>query len=137
MEIVRLGNGGDPQIAAGSLKRVNSFNVAPITIVATASAGTTMDTQAYKNYEWFNVAQTSAGTDFITLPAAPVGTVLMFYAISACKVQGTASDTINGVAPTTDITLAAGSISEIIRTTATTWVLTHRTTAGVITAPVA
>ena len=137
MEIVRLGNGGDPQIAAGSLKRVNSYNVAPTTIVATASAGTTMDTQAYKNYEWFNVAQTSAGTDFITLPAAPVGTEFKFYAISACKVQGTASDTINGVAPATDITLAAGSLSTIIRVTSTAWLLLHQASNGAVTAPVA
>jgi hypothetical protein len=137
LEIYRIGNGGDGAIHAGSLKRANSFNVAPTTLVATASTGTTMDVNSHKNYEWYNVAQTSAGTDFITLPASPIGTVFVFYAISACKVQGTASDTINGVAPSTDITLPAGSRSEIVRNTATTWTLTQYSAAGAVTAPIA
>src|SRR5690348_4761617 len=103
MEIYRSGNGGKPSIDAGSLKRVNAFNVYPSTIVATASTGTNLPLTHLDNYEWFNVAQTSAGTDFITLPAAPVGSVIKLFAISACKVQGQGSDTINGVAPSTDI----------------------------------
>jgi len=136
MEIYRSGNGGKPSIDAGSLKRVNSFNVYPSTIVATASTGTNLSKSLLDNYEWFNVAQTSAGTDFITLPDAPIGTVIVFYAISACKVQGQGSDTINGVAPSTDITMAAGSRSTLVKNTATAWTLTHVAANGAVTAPV-
>lgn len=135
MEIYRSGNGGKPSIDAGSLKRVNSFNVYPSTLVATATTGTTMAKTLLDNYEWFNVAQTSAATDFLTLPDAPIGSVVVLYAISACKVQGGASDTINGVAPTTDITLAAGSVSYLRRTTATAWILTQHSAAGVASSP--
>ncbi|HEY0751935.1 MAG TPA: hypothetical protein VGD26_12315 [Chitinophagaceae bacterium] len=136
MEIYRSGNGGKPSIDAGSLKRVNSFNVYPSTIVATASTGTTMSRNLIDNYEWFNVAQTSAATDFITLPDCPVGTVIKMYAVSACKVQGQGSDTINGVAPTTDITLAADSVSTLTKTSATAWVLLQQSSAGAVTAPI-
>jgi hypothetical protein len=135
MEIYRSGNGGKPTIDAGSLKRVNSFNVYPSTIVATASTGTNLLRSYLDNYEWFNVAQTSAGTDFITLPDAPVGTVIKLYAVSACKVQGQGSDTINGVAPSTDITLAAASVSTLTKVTSTAWVLVQQSSAGVQSAP--
>jgi hypothetical protein len=135
MEIYRSGNGGKPTIDAGSLKRVNSFNVYPSTIVATASTGTNLLRSYLDNYEWFNVAQTSAGTDFITLPDAPVGTVIKLYAVSACKVQGQGSDTINGVAPSTDITLAAASVSTLTKVTSTAWVLEQQSSAGVQSAP--
>jgi hypothetical protein len=137
MEIYRMGNGGKPSIDAGSLKRVNSFNVYPTTIVALASTGYTMPKTLTDNYEWFNVAQTSTGTDFITLPDSAVGTTIVLYAISACKVQGANSDTINGVAPATDITLAAGSRSHLVRNTATTWTLVQISSVGATTAPVA
>lgn len=135
MEIYRSGNGGKPTIDAGSLKRVNSFNVYPHTVVATATTGTNLSKALLDNYEWFNVAQTSAGTDFITLPDAPIGTTIKLYAVSACKVQGQGSDTINGVAPSTDISLAAGSISTLTKTTASAWVLMQQSSAGVVTAP--
>ena len=135
MEIYRSGNGGKPNIDAGSLKRVNAFNVYPSTIVATATTGTNLPKTHLDNYEWFNVAQTSAATDFITLPDAAIGAVVVLYAVSACKVQGQASDTINNVAPTTDITLAAGSVSYLRRTTATAWILTQHSSAGVASSP--
>jgi hypothetical protein len=137
MEIYRSGNGGKPNIDAGSLKRVNSFNVYPSTIVATATTGTDLERKHLDNYEWFNVAQTSAATDFITLPDAPVGAVVVLYAVSACKVQGQGSDTINGVAPTTDITLAAGSVSYLRKVSATAWILNQHSSAGVASSPVA
>lgn len=136
MEIYRSGNGGKPSIDAGSLKRVNAFNVYPSTIVATASTGTNLPLTHLDNYEWFNVAQTSAGTDFITLPAAAVGSVIKLYAISACKVQGQGSDTINNVAPSTDITLAAGSVSTLTKVSATAWLLVQQSSVGAVTAPV-
>ena len=120
---------------AGSLKRVNAFNVYPSTIVALATTGYTLPITFLDNYEWFNVAQTSAGTDFITLPAAPVGAVIKLYAISACKVQGQGSDTINGVAPSTDITLAADSVSTLTKTTSAKWVLIQQAASGAVTAP--
>jgi hypothetical protein len=135
MEIYRSGNGGKPTIDAGSLKRVNSFNVFPSTVVATATTGTNLSRALIDNYEWFNVAQTSAGTDFITLPDCPIGTVINLYAVSACKVQGQGSDTINNVAPTTDITLAASSVSLLRKTTATAWILTQHSNAGVASSP--
>lgn len=135
MEIYRSGNGGKPSIDAGSLKRVNSFNVHPSTIVATAGAGATIPRTLIDNYEFVNVAQTSLATDRINLPAdAPTGTVLKLYAISACGLFGSGSDTINGVA--TIVTLAAGSISTVTKTVAGKWVLLQQAASGAVTAPV-
>lgn len=135
MEIYRSGNGGKPSIAAGSLKRVNSFNVYHSTITATAGAGTTIDRNLIDNYEFINAAQTSLATDRINLPSgAPVGTVLKIYAISACGLFGSDSETINGVA--TIVTLAAGSISTVTKTTSGAWVLLQQAASGAVSAPV-
>jgi hypothetical protein len=127
------GDSDYPNITPG-VKNINSGNVYPSTISATAS-GTTFDISLLSNYDHFNVAQTSAGTDFISLPTSiAVGTVIKLYAISACKVEAT-SGTINGVAATTDITLAAGSLSTLQKVTSTAWILTQLAAAGTVSAP--
>jgi hypothetical protein len=133
-EIVNLYNGGKKTRKTGVVK-INSRNVYPSTITATASPGTNLGIDLIGSYEHFRVAQTSAGTDFITLPDAPIGTVIELFAISACKVQGQGSDTINGVAPSTDITLAANSLSILRKTGTATWILTQYSSAGVVSGP--
>jgi hypothetical protein len=133
-QIINLFDGGRKSRKKGVVN-VNSRNVYPTTIVATATTGTNLGLQLIDGYERFNVAQTSAATDFITLPDAPVGTLIEFYAVSACKVQGQGSDTINNVAPSTDITLAAASLSILRKTTTTAWILTQYSAAGVATGP--
>jgi hypothetical protein len=122
-----------PNINSGTVN-VNSGNVYGSNIVATAS-GTTFDISLLSNYDWFNVAQTSAGTDFISLPASiPVGTCIYLYAVSACKVEALTM-TINGVAASTDITLAASSLSLLRKTTSTTWILNQFAANGTPSAP--
>lgn len=136
MEIYRTGNGGDPGIDAGSLKRVNSFNVYPITIVATASAGTALGRVLTKNYEFFNVAQTSAGTDLVILPDCPSGTVIHFYAISTVAIKAGANGsglTINNGADTASLTVAATQLARFQKTTATNWVASIVSSANALT----
>jgi len=133
-KVINLYDSGNRNIRKGIVK-VNSRNVYPSTITATASTGTNLSITLLDSYEHFRVAQTSAGTDFITLPDAPIGTVLELFATSACKVQGQGSDTINGVAPSTDITLAANSLSILRKTGTATWILTQYSAAGAVTAP--
>lgn len=134
-KILNLFNSGKKSIKTGVVN-VNSSNVYPSTVVATPTTGTKLGLELIDAYERFNVAQTGAGTDFITLPNAPVGTKIELYALSACKVEGQGSDTINGVAPTTDITLAANSLSILRKTSATAWILTQYSSAGAVTAPI-
>lgn len=125
MNFWRSGNGGDPGIDAGSLKVANSFNVYPITVVATASAGTSLARNLTKNYEFFNVAQTSAPTDLVILPDCPIGTVLHFYAISAVAIKAGATGsglTINGGADSATLSVAATQLARFQKTTSTNWV---------------
>jgi hypothetical protein len=132
MEIYRSGNGGKPSIDAGSLKRVNSYNVYPSTVVATATTGTAMNRNLIDNYEYFNVAQTSADTDFILLPDCPVGTVIQFYAISACKVKAGADAsglTINGGADTALVVLEAATLYNLEKVTSANWIFSAGTSA--------
>lgn len=133
-KIINLFNSGKKSVKTGVVN-INARNVYPTTIVATPTTGTTMGLELLDGYDAFTIAQTSAGTDFITLPNAPVGTNIELYAVSACKVQGANSDTINGVAPTTDISIAAGAIAVLRRNTETTWKLTHIASNGALTAP--
>ncbi len=133
MEIIRRGNGGDPQIASGSLKRVNSYNVAPTPLVATASEGTLLDSQAYKNYEFFTVTQTSAGTDVIRIPdSLPVGTELRFQATAAFSIgcPTGSSVTLNNVAAPAIAAIPINTTAVILKVSATRIVLTDITTLG-------
>jgi hypothetical protein len=128
------GDSDYPNLTPG-VKNINAGNVYGSTLVALATTGLTFDISLLSNYDWFNVAQTSAGTDFISLPASiAVGTVIKLYAISACKVEATGGN-INGIAATTDITLAAASLSTLQKVTSTNWVLTQLSSAGAVTAP--
>lgn len=129
-----LASDTDPNIQPGMVM-VNSLNVAPSTVVATPTTGTTFNIALLSNYDFFNVAQTGNANDFISLPAAiPIGTVLHFYAISACKVEAVSS-TINGISSATDITMPAGSVSILRKLTATAWVLSQISSAGVMSGP--
>lgn len=136
MELYRSGSGGDPQIAAGSLKRVNSYNVSPITVTATASAGTALDSQIYKNYEFFNTAQTSAGTDRIVLPAGlPVGTELWFSAASAHVIAAGTGETVNGGTDGQAVAVAANGLIRFLKRSSTAWIANAFTSAGAISNP--
>jgi hypothetical protein len=134
-KIINLFNSGKKSVKTGVVK-VNSRNVYPTTIVATAS-GTSLGIELFDGYEFFNVAQTSASTDFVRLPDAEVGTVIELFAVSACKVDASGSQTINGVANTTDITLPINTLSRLEKISATRWILTQFSTAGAVSSPIA
>ena len=127
------GDSDYPSLLPG-IKKVNSYNVYPSTLSA-ASSGLTFDVSLLQNYDYFVVAQTGAGTDYISLPdSIAVGTEIHLYATSACKVEAL-SGTINGVAATTDITLAANSLSRLVKVASGKWILTQYAAAGTVSAP--
>lgn len=132
-------NGGYPQIQRG-LKLVNSLNLAPVTIVATA-AGTQLTSNDIDNYELFTAAQTSAGTDLILLPnvaQAPIGTKVFFAAASIARIKAGANGsglTINGAADTTSVPLVVGGLAEFTKMSATNWGCQQISSAGVISSP--
>ncbi len=135
LEIYRSGSGGDPNIDAGSLKRATSFNVYPSTITAVASTGTALGPTHYKNYEFFNVAQTSASSDFILLPSAPIGTVMHFQAVSAFSIKAGADSsglTINGAADTAVLAVPAAGVARLQKATSTNWIASVVTSAGAL-----
>lgn len=143
-KIYNLRNNGDGSVIFG-LRQVNSYNVFPATITATA-AGTTISYNSWNNYDWFNVAQTSASTDSIFLPvalgpaapgiaAAPIGAEFHVYAVSAfaIKIIPASGVLINGVAT---VTCTAGSHGVLTRTSATTWTFGMYSNVGAFSAPV-
>jgi hypothetical protein len=136
-KIINLFNSGKKSVKTGVVN-VNSRNVYPTTLVALPTTGLALGIDLIDGYEHFNVAQTSAGTDFLTLPVGcPVGTVIEFFAVSACKVEAPGSETINGVANTTDITMPINTFSALRKVSTTRWILTQYSTAGAISAPIA
>ena len=143
--ISNVRNDGNPAVTTGP-KKVNSLNVYPLNFVATASPGTPLTGNFTANYDFFNVAQTSAATDLIVFSEVlapngqsvlPVGTVLYLYCVSACKVIGAGTNTFNGGTTVQGITMAAGSLYEYVKTTATAWIVGAYSAAGAFTAPVA
>jgi hypothetical protein len=134
-KVINTRNNGNPGIRYGEVL-VNSKNVYPSTVTATATASTTAITLPLLDaYEFFTGVQTSAATDKIALPAsAPVGTEIVIHAVSSFGVIKSGSDTINGVA--TIVTIAAAATAKILKVTSTAWVLTHIGSDGALTAPV-
>jgi len=143
-KIYNLRNNGDGSVLFG-LRQVNSYNVFPTTVTATA-AGTTISYNSFNNYDWFNVAQTGAATDSVFLPvalgpsapgiaAAPVGAEFHVFAISsfAIKIIPASGVLINGVAV---VTCTAGSHGVLTRTGALTWTFGMYSSVGAFTAPV-
>lgn len=136
MRFYNVRTGGQPSITLG-IKSAGSWNVAPSNLVAT-SAGTQMTISDIDNYEFFNAAQTSAATDLILLPtAAPVGTVINFFCVSACKVKAVAGTGIgtNGGTDAQGITLVANGLARFQRVSASNWIVTAFTSAGAVSAP--
>lgn len=135
--ISNVRNDGNPAVTTGP-RKVNSYNVSPANFVATASPGTVITNKDIANFDYFNVVQTSAGTDLIVLSTLfPVGTEIWFYCVSACKVIPTSGDsnTINAGTNGQGITMAAGSLYSFNKTSATTWVCGATSAAGAFTAP--
>lgn len=136
-EDYRVRNGGNPAVKNGPIV-VNSYNLKPETVVATA-AGTQLTLADTANYELIVAAQTSAGTDFILLPsAAPLGTLLVFLASSVCRIKAGATGsglTINAGTDAQSVPLVVGARTEFRKQSATNWACMHVVAAGTITAP--
>lgn len=138
MEIYRIGNGGKPTIASGSLKRVNALNVSPQAAIVATAAGLTFDITLLDNYEFFNVAQTSAGTDFIILPdTLAVGAVIWLQAASAISIACPTGSTVtlNNVAAPAKGAIAANSTAKIIKVSPTRIIFHQYANTGAVTAP--
>lgn len=132
-KVVNTRNNGNPAIRYGEVL-VNSKNVYPVTVVATAATSSPITLSLLDGYEFFVGAQTSAATDKIALPAAPVGTEIVIFATNSFGVIRSGSDTINGVS--TIVTIAAAASARILKVSATAWQLTHVASNGALTAPV-
>lgn len=131
-------NNGDPTIPYG-IQRTNSRNVSPNTIVATPTTGTLLPLSTLNTFDMFAVAQTSAATDLIILPDAPIGTEIVFRSISAVKIKAAASSGIgtNGGTDAQGITTVAGDIHVFFRASATNWIVSKTVAAGTVSVPVA
>jgi hypothetical protein len=119
-------------------KKANSYNVSPVNFVATASPGTALTIVDVANYDFFNAAQTSAGTDLIILDSGlEVGTELYLFCVSACKVGCTASSGIgiNGGTDSQVITLVANSTYRLFKVNSTNFICEALTLAGVRSVP--
>jgi len=133
-KIVSLFNGGKKTRKTGVVS-VNSSNVYPTQLTATATAATTLSLGLLDSYEFFTGAQTSAATDKIAIPeGADIGTQIIIKSVgTSFGVIKSGSDTINGVS--TIVTLAANATATLRKVSATAWLLIHQTTAGVLSAP--
>lgn len=134
-KIVNLFNGGKKSRKTGVVN-VNSNNVYPVQLTATAGTATTLSLDLLDAYEFFNCAQTSAATDKIAIPAgADIGTEIVIKSVTTSfGVIKSGSETINGVA--TIVTLAANATAVMKKVSSTAWILTHYATTGAVTAPV-
>lgn len=138
MKIYKNGsNGGDSTLAPAGFINVNSKNPDPITTVATA-AGVLIGLPDANPYDFFAVAQTSAGTDSVRLASElPVGTTLEFFAISAFTIKTVTSSGIgiNGGTDAQGVAIAANTSAILRKVSATRWICTAFSTAGAVTAP--
>lgn len=117
---------------------VNSQNVSPVTITATA-AGRALTQTEWEGYDMFNVAQTSAGTDSIVIPnSLPVGTRLFFQAASAISIQCPSGSSVllNNVAAPAKGALAINCTAEIFKVSATRIIFNQISTLGAISQPI-
>lgn len=113
---------------------VNSKNVSPTTITATA-AGRALTQTEWEGYDFFNVTQTSAGTDSILLPdALPVGTQLMFQAGAAFSIgcPSGSSVLLNNVAAPAEAAITANQTAIITKVSSTRIVLQTISTLGAV-----
>lgn len=136
-KIFHIGNGGDPNIHSG-VKQINFKNVKPTTVVAVPAPGTIIPVADFADFDFFVVAQTSAGTDEITLPTGlPVGATVELQATSAVVVTVEAGSGIgiNGGTDTQGVALAANASMILRKVSATRIIATHFSTAGALTAP--
>lgn len=132
--IISLFNGGKRSRKTGIVK-VNSYNVYPTALVATAGTATTLTLELLDSYDFFTGQQTSAATDKIAIPSgADIGTKIVITATNSFGVIRSGSDTINGVS--TIVTLAAGATAVLVKRSSTAWYLTHYASNGAVTAPV-
>ncbi len=134
-KIVNLFNGGKKSRKTGVVN-VNSFNVYPTALVATAATATTLSVDLLDSYEFFNCSQTSLATDKIAIPSgADIGTKIVIKSVTTSfGVIRSGSETINGVA--TIVTIAANATAVLLKVSATAWILTHYAANGSVTAPV-
>lgn len=138
-QISNVRNDGKGYVTTGP-KKANSYNVSPVNLVAVPSPGTSLTIKDNANFDFFNAAQTSAGTDLIILDSAhEVGTEVLLFCVSACKVGSTASSGIgiNGGTDAQVITMAANSTYRFLKVSATNWICNAFSSAGAVTAPVA
>jgi hypothetical protein len=135
--IYNLFNGGKkPKLRTG-LVAVNSLNVYPTTVVATAG-GTALGIELLDNYDMFVGAQASAAGDLIILPDAPIGTQIAFFSNSIYRIKAGANGSgrgINAGADTTSIPTVANATTVLTRVSATNWIATQFAAAGTVTAP--
>ena len=129
-KIINTLNNGNKNGAKVGAVNVNSFNVAPDTIVA-APVAATIPLSDLNLYDYFKVAQTTAGTDEFDLPsAAAVGQVITLYAVSAFELRTeTETDDINDVA-SLGYAVIAGDLMTCTKVTATAWTVTKLTILG-------
>jgi len=133
-KIVNLFNGGKKTRKTGVVN-VNSSNVYPTTLVATAGGATTLSLDLLDSFEFFTGQRTSAATDRIIIPAgADIGTEIIIQAVDSFGVIRGGSDTINGVS--TICTLTAGGTGTLKKVSATAWKLVNQASNGALTAPV-
>jgi hypothetical protein len=136
-KIVNSRNNGNPAIRFGEVL-VNSKNVSPTTVVAVATTGTVIRQSDADAFDFFNVAQTSAGTDLIRLASnLPVGTTLEFFVVSAVTVRCEASSGqgINGGTDAQGVALTANTSAILRKVSATRWICTAFSTAGAVSNP--
>jgi hypothetical protein len=132
-KIVNTRNNGNPGIRTGEVM-VNSGNVYPVSLVATAGGATTITLSLLDGYDFFVGANSSAATDRVILPeGAPVGTEFKIHATNSFGVIKAGSDTINGVA--TICTITAVGTATLTKVSATKWLMVNQATNGALTAP--
>jgi len=117
---------------------VNSKNVSPTTIVATA-AGRALTQFEWEAYDMFNVTQTSAGTDSVILPnSIPVGTQLLFHAVAAFSIGCPSGSAVllNNVAAPAEAAIAINTTAVVTKVSATRIVIQVVNTLGATVAVV-
>lgn len=135
--IVNTRNNGNSAVRTGEVL-VNSKNVDPQTIVATPTAGTILSVAKNDSFDFFNVAQTSAGTDRIRLASGlPVGTTIEMFVVSAVAVgcEASSGQGVNGGTDAQFVSLTANTSAIFRKVSATRWICTAFSTAGAVTSP--
>ena len=113
--------------------KINSFNVDPTTQVALASPGLDLTLAQTQEFDFFNVDQTAADSDIISLPSGmDIGEQVVIYTLDIVVLATAGAETINGSA-TQDLVTA--TLYRIIKNTATTFVMASDSTGAALTAP--